>query len=185
VYPVMNGLSPILWSGRVPNRLLYPKVDGRPASWDTALDALSLRFRRALPTQGPEGVALYVSEQLLRENHSAANQLAKGFLGTGNIDSHSRLCVAVAISRYLRAFGENIVPGVYADVEQAHFVTLVGRNPVWCHQVLFQHPMAAKHARPAMRILVVDPRRTATCEGADLHLPLKPASDVALSEHAT
>lgn len=164
----------------LPDRLLYPEVNGKRASWDAALDALADGFRRALQTHGPEGVALYVSGQLLTEDYYAANKLAKGFLGTGNIDSNSRLCMASAVSGHRRAFGEDIVPGIYADLEQADLVTLMGSNLAWCHPVLFQRLMATKLARPAMRIVVVDPRRTATCEGADLHLPLKPGSDVAL-----
>ncbi|WP_207536602.1 nitrate reductase [Sabulicella rubraurantiaca] len=161
-------------------RLLHPMVGGKRASWDAALDAVAEGFRRALDRLGPEGVALYVSGQLLTEDYYAANKLAKGFLGTGNIDSNSRLCMASAVAAHRRSFGEDIVPGVYEDLELADLVVLVGSNLAWCHPVLFQRLMAAKAARPGMRVVVVDPRRTATCEGADLHLPLRPGSDVAL-----
>lgn len=164
----------------LPGRLLHPEVDGRRASWDAALDAVAEGFRRALAEHGPQGVALYVSGQLLTEDYYAANKLAKGFLGTGNIDSNSRLCMASAVAGHRRAFGEDLVPGVYEDLEIADLVVLVGSNLAWCHPVLFQRLMAAKAARPAMRIVVVDPRRTATCEGADLHLPIAPGGDVAL-----
>ncbi|WP_160120087.1 nitrate reductase [Rhodovarius lipocyclicus] len=160
-----------------PHRLLHPEVDGKRASWDAALDALAEGFRTALDTHGPEGVALYVSGQLLTEDYYAANKLAKGFLGTANIDSNSRLCMASAVAGHRRAFGEDLVPGIYDDLEQADLLVLVGSNLAWCHPVLFQRIQAA---RAGKRIVVIDPRRTATCEGADLHLPLRPGSDVAL-----
>jgi assimilatory nitrate reductase catalytic subunit len=161
-------------------RLLHPMVNGKRASWDSALDAAAEGFRRALAQHGPEGVALYVSGQLLTEDYYAANKFTKGFLGTGNIDSNSRLCMASAVAGHRRAFGEDIVPGVYADLEQADLVILVGSNLAWCHPVLHQRILAAKALRPMMRLVVVDPRRTASCEAADLHLALRPGSDVAL-----
>jgi assimilatory nitrate reductase catalytic subunit len=162
------------------DRLLHPEVRGKRASWDAALDAVAEGFRNGLAELGPEGVALYVSGQLLTEDYYAANKFAKGVLGTANIDSNSRLCMASAVAAHTRAFGEDVVPGTYEDLELADTVVLVGSNLAWCHPVLFQRVMAAKAARPAMRVVVVDPRRTATCEGADLHLPLAPGSDVAL-----
>jgi assimilatory nitrate reductase catalytic subunit len=162
------------------DRLLHPEVGGKRASWDAALDAVAEGFRTALERLGPEGVALYVSGQLLTEDYYAANKFAKGVLGTANIDSNSRLCMSSAVAAHTRAFGEDVVPGTYDDLEQCDLLVLVGSNLAWCHPVLFQRVMAAKAARPQMRIVVVDPRRTATCEGADLHLPLAPGSDVAL-----
>ncbi|MBR0672274.1 molybdopterin oxidoreductase family protein, partial [Neoroseomonas soli] len=162
------------------DRLLHPEVGGRRASWDAALDAVAEGFSRALARLGPEGVALYVSGQLLTEDYYAANKFAKGVLGTANIDSNSRLCMASAVAAHRRAFGEDVVPGTYEDLEQADLLVLVGSNLAWCHPVLFQRVMAAKAARPGMRIVVIDPRRTATCEGADLHLPIAPGGDVAL-----
>jgi assimilatory nitrate reductase catalytic subunit len=161
-------------------RLLHPEVNGKRASWEAALDAVAEGFRTALARLGPEGVALYVSGQLLTEDYYAANKFAKGVLGTANIDSNSRLCMASAVAAHTRAFGEDVVPGAYEDLEACDLLVLVGSNLAWCHPVLFQRVMAAKAARPGMRMVVVDPRRTATCEGADLHLPLAPGSDVAL-----
>ncbi|MEI6159156.1 MAG: molybdopterin-dependent oxidoreductase [Roseococcus sp.] len=161
-------------------RLLHPLVKGKRASWDAALDAAAEGFRRALAQHGPEGVALYVSGQLLTEDYYAANKFTKGFLGTGNIDSNSRLCMASAVAGHRRAFGEDLVPGTYEDLEQADLLILVGSNLAWCHPVLHQRVLAAKALRPSMRIVVVDPRRTASCEAADLHLALRPGSDVAL-----
>ncbi|UPY36250.1 molybdopterin-dependent oxidoreductase [Sediminicoccus sp. KRV36] len=161
-------------------RLLHPMVRGKRASWDAALDATAEAFRAALVEYGPEGVALYVSGQLLTEDYYAANKFTKGFLGTGNIDSNSRLCMASAVAGHRRAFGEDLVPGTYEDLELADLVILVGSNLAWCHPVLHQRILAAKALRPMMRIIVVDPRRTASCEAADLHLALRPGSDVAL-----
>jgi len=162
------------------DRLLHPEVKGKRASWDAALDAVAEGFRKGLAAHGPEGVALYVSGQLLTEDYYAANKFAKGLLGTANIDSNSRLCMASAVAAHTRAFGEDVVPGLYEDLELADTLVLVGSNLAWCHPVLFQRVMATKATRPTMQVIVVDPRRTATCEGADLHLPLAPGSDVAL-----
>ena len=162
------------------NRLLYPEIDGVRASWDAALDRVASAFRDTVAAHGPDSVALYVSGQLLTEDYYAANKFAKGFLGTGNIDSNSRLCMSSAVAGHRRAFGEDIVPTIYEDLELADLLVLVGSNTAWCHPVLFQRITAARAARPEMRVVVIDPRRTATCEGADLHLALAPGSDVAL-----
>ena len=159
------------------NRLLHPEVDGKRASWDAALDAVAEAFTLAKATDGPDATALYVSGQLLTEDYYAANKFAKGFLGTANIDSNSRLCMASAVAGHKRAFGEDIVPGIYEDLEQADLIILVGSNLAWCHPVLFQRIQAA---RAGKRVVVIDPRRTATCEGADLHLSIRPGGDVAL-----
>ena len=135
---------------------------------------------RSSTRHGPDAVAFYVSGQLLTEDYYAANKLIKGFLGTANIDTNSRLCMASSVAGHKRAFGSDTVPGLYEDFELADLVVLVGSNLAWCHPVLFQRLEAAKRARPAMRIVVVDPRRTETCDIADLHLGLRPGSDVAL-----
>jgi assimilatory nitrate reductase catalytic subunit len=125
-------------------------------------------------------VALYVSGQLLTEDYYVANKLAKGFWGTANIDTNSRLCMASSVAGHRRAFGTDTVPGTYEDLELADLVVLVGSNLAWCHPVLFQRLAAAKAARPGLKVVVVDPRRTATCEIADLHLAIAPGGDVAL-----
>ena len=161
-------------------RLLHPEINGIRASWNDALTAVADGFARTIGEYGPDSVALYVSGQLLTEDYYAANKLAKGFLGTANIDSNSRLCMASAVAGQRRAFGEDIVPGIYEDLELADLVILVGSNTAWCHPVLYQRILAAREQRPEMRLVVIDPRRTATCEGADLHLPLAPGTDVAL-----
>jgi len=160
-------------------RILHPLIDGTRASWDEALDVVAARFSGAIAEHGPESVALYISGQLLTEDYYVANKLMKGFIGSSNIDTNSRLCMASSVAGHKRAFGADTVPGVYEDLECADLVVLVGSNLAWCHPVLFQRLSAAKEAR-GTRIVVVDPRRTATCDIADLHLPIAPGSDVAL-----
>ena len=125
-------------------------------------------------------MAIYGSGQLLTEDYYVANKLMKGFVGSANIDTNSRLCMASAVAGHRRAFGADTVPGTYEDLEQADLVVLVGSNLAWCHPVLYQRLAAARAARPAMRVVVIDPRRTATCDLADLHLPVRADGDVAL-----
>jgi assimilatory nitrate reductase catalytic subunit len=161
-------------------RLLHPEIDGRRVSWDSALDRVATGFRDVIAKHGPDAVAFYVSGQLLTEDYYAANKLIKGFLGTANIDTNSRLCMASSVAGHKRAFGSDTVPGRYEDFEQADLVVLVGSNLAWCHPVLFQRLEAARRARPEMKVVVIDPRRTETCDIADLHLALAPGSDVAL-----
>ncbi len=161
-------------------RLLHPMVRGRQVAWFRALDEVAGGLRRIIDTHGPEAVAFYVSGQLLTEDYYVANKLMKGYLGSANIDTNSRLCMASAVAGHQRAFGEDVVPASYDDLEQAELVVLVGSNTAWCHPVVFQRIMEARRARPEMRVVVVDPRRTATAAEADLHLPLAPGSDVAL-----
>ncbi|CAM4049108.1 Nitrate reductase [Bordetella tumbae] len=168
-------------------RLLYPAM--RPAmsdqkeplqrvSWDQALDKAAQGFRRIIESDGPDAVAFYVSGQLLTEDYYVANKLMKGFIGSANIDTNSRLCMSSAVAGHKRAFGEDLVPVCYDDLELADLVVLVGSNAAWCHPILFQRIARAKEARPDMRLVVIDPRHTATCELADLHLPVKPGTDV-------
>ena len=158
-------------------RLITPRIAGAAVSWDSALDLIATRFSETIATHGPNAVALYVSGQLLTEDYYVANKLMKGFIGSANIDTNSRLCMASSVSGHRRAFGSDTVPGQYEDLELADLVVLVGSNLAWCHPVLHQRLMAAKAARPALQIVVIDPRRTATCEGADLHLALAPGAD--------
>jgi assimilatory nitrate reductase catalytic subunit len=162
------------------DRLLHPEIDGRRVSWERALDAVARGLGDVIARHGPDAVAFYVSGQLLTEDYYAANKLAKGFLGTANIDTNSRLCMASSVAGHKRAFGSDTVPGLYEDFELADLVVLVGSNLAWCHPVLFQRLEASRRARPHMKIVVVDPRRTETCDIADLHLALRPGSDVAL-----
>jgi assimilatory nitrate reductase catalytic subunit len=161
------------------DRLLWPQIDGRRASWDEALDRIAAAFVRTIAEHGPDAIGFYVSGQLLTEDYYVANKLMKGFIGSANIDSNSRLCMASSVAGHIRAFGEDVVPGCYEDLETADLVVLVGSNAAWCHPVLYQRLAAAKEAHGS-RIVVVDPRRTASCAIADLHLPLRPGSDVAV-----
>ncbi|MBV7379769.1 molybdopterin-dependent oxidoreductase [Maritimibacter dapengensis] len=161
------------------DRLLSPKIDGETADWDSALGTVASRFAATIAEYGPDSVALYVSGQLLTEDYYVANKLAKGFFGTANIDTNSRLCMASTVAGHKRAFGTDTVPGTYDDLEQADLIVLTGSNLAWCHPVLYQRILAARKNR-GTRIVVIDPRRTASCDGADLHLALAPGSDVAL-----
>ena len=136
--------------------------------------------RETIAAHGPDSVAFYVSGQLLTEDYYVANKLMKGFIGSANIDTNSRLCMASSVAGHKRAFGSDTVPGCYEDLELADLVVLTGSNTAWCHPVLYQRLVAAKASRPAMKIVVIDPRRTATCDIADLHLPVRADGDVAL-----
>ncbi len=160
-------------------RLLQPQIAGAPARWEAALDTIADAFARTIVAHGSDAVALYVSGQFLTEDYYVANKLMKGFVGSANIDTNSRLCMASSVAGHVRAFGADIVPGIYEDWEEADLVVLVGSNAAWCHPVLFQRLVAAR-ARRGTRVIVIDPRRTASCEGADLHLALRAGSDVAL-----
>jgi assimilatory nitrate reductase catalytic subunit len=161
-------------------RLLYPTIDGTRVDWDTALDRVASVFSQTIAQHGPDSVAFYVSGQLLTEDYYVANKLMKGFIGSANIDTNSRLCMASAVAGHKRAFGTDTVPGIYEDLEQADLVVLVGSNLAWCHPVLFQRLAAAKAARPELTVVVIDPRRTMTARAGDIHLALAPGSDVAL-----
>ena len=161
-------------------RLLAPVVHGEPAGWDTALDLVASRFRKTIAAHGADSVALYVSGQMLTEDYYVANKLMKGFIGSANIDTNSRLCMASSVAGHRRAFGTDTVPGLHEDLDLADLVVLTGSNLAWCHPVLYQRLAAAKAARPEMRVVVIDPRRTATCDIADLHLRIAPGGDAAL-----
>jgi len=161
-------------------RALYPTVDGKRQSWDAALDLVAEKFSRTISEHGPDSVAFYLSGQLLTEDYYVANKLMKGFIGSANIDTNSRLCMASSVAGHKRAFGADTVPGNYRDLELADLVVLVGSNMGWCHPVLYQRLAAEKAKRPGLKVVVIDPRRTATSDIADLHLSIRPDGDVAL-----
>lgn len=159
------------------DRLLEPKIHGQATSWNSALSYTAERFRRIIQEHGPDSVAFYLSGQLLTEDYYVANKLIKGFIGTANVDTNSRLCMASAVVAHKRAFGGDIVPGCYDDLELADLIFIVGSNMAYAHPIVFQRIQQAKRDRPEMKIVVLDPRRTATCESADVHVPLKPGTD--------
>ncbi|MDD5390049.1 MAG: molybdopterin-dependent oxidoreductase [Gallionellaceae bacterium] len=159
------------------DRLLHPEIDGQRVTWDAALDTVAQRFQQVIAEHGPDAVAFYVSGQLLTEDYYVANKLMKGFIGGGNIDTNSRLCMSSAVAGHKRAFGSDAVPGCYEDLEIADLIVLTGSNTAWAHPVVYQRIVAAKKARPGMKIVLIDPRRTATAEIADLHLAIKPGAD--------
>lgn len=158
-------------------RLLSPVLNGREVSWDTALDDLVARLSNTLGARGSDAVALYLSGQLLTEDYYVANKLMKGFLGSANVDTNSRLCMASAVAGYKRAFGEDVVPCNYDDLELCDLLIFIGSNAAWTHPVLYQRAIASKRQNPNKQFVVIDTRRTATCEEADLFLQIKPGSD--------
>lgn len=160
------------------NRLLRPRLHGQDVSWDTALDTVAAGLARTRQQYGAGAIAFYLSGQLLTEDYYVANKLAKGYIGTPHVDTNSRLCMASATVAHQRAFGEDLVPGCYEDLDHCELALLIGSNAAWTHPVLLQRLLAARERYPERRIVVVDPRRTATAEIADLHLPLAPDSDI-------
>jgi assimilatory nitrate reductase catalytic subunit len=165
-------------------RLLHPMLrqyDGTFAriDWDMALDRVADGFRRTIERDGPDAVAFYLSGQLLTEDYYVANKLMKGFIGSANVDTNSRLCMASSVAGHKRAFGADTVPGLYEDLDEADLIVLVGSNAAWCHPVLFQRMQKNRRERGA-KLVVIDPRRTATAAEADLHLSIKPGMDTAL-----
>src|SRR6202158_1081814 len=166
------------------DRLLYPMIrcskgTMERVAWTDALDHVAHRFAHIVKRDGPDAVAFYLSGQMLTEDYYVANKLMKGFIGSANVDTNSRLCMASSVAGHRRAFGADTVPGCYEDLDQADLLVLVGSNAAWCHPVLFQRMLANKQARGA-RIVVIDPRRTDTAGDADLFLGLKPGTDTAL-----
>ncbi|MFT5880942.1 MAG: assimilatory nitrate reductase catalytic subunit [Moritella sp.] len=161
-------------------RLTECFVRGQAQSMETTLSYVAASFSNIIAEHGPDAVAFYVSGQLLTEDYYVANKLMKGFIGSSNIDSNSRLCMSSAVVAHKRAFGEDAVPACYADIEKAEHIYLVGSNLAWCHPILFRRIKQAKLVNPALQITVIDPRRTDTCDIADLHLAIRPGTDVAL-----
>ena len=161
-------------------RLTTPMTDGKSTGWNEALGLVAEKFGRAMREHGPDSIGFYVSGQLLSEDYYVANKLMKGFIGAANIDTNSRLCMASSVAGHKRAFGSDTVPVSYEDLEQADIVVLAGSNMAWCHPVLFQRILEAKSNRPNMKIITIDPRRSATGRASDLHLAIRPDGDSAL-----
>jgi assimilatory nitrate reductase catalytic subunit len=159
-------------------RLLEPMIGRKAASWQQAIRHVATGLGRTIAEHGPDSVGFYVSGQLLSEDYYAANKLMKGFIGSANIDTNSRLCMASAVAAHKQAFGADLVPGCYEDLELADLVVFSGHNAAWTHPVLFRRMEKARER--GQRQVVIDPRRTDTADGADLHLPLAPQTDVRL-----
>ena len=161
-------------------RLLYPHISDKRVDWDTALTHVADKFKSVISEHGPESVAFYVSGQLLTEDYYVANKLMKGYIASANIDTNSRLCMSSSVAGHKRAFGSDTVPCCYEDLELAKLIVFVGSNAAWCHPVLYQRIVQAKKQRNDLKIVVIDPRKTATCDIADVHLPLRSGSDAIL-----
>ena len=168
------------------DRLLYPQMRWskqhplQRVSWDAALTRAAAVFRSLIDRYGPDSVGFYVSGQCLTEEYYLANKLVKGFLGTNNIDTNSRLCMSSAVAGYVKTLGEDSVPIAYEDIELADCFFIAGANPAWCHPILFRRIEAHKEKHPQVKLIVVDPRKTQTCSLADLHLQIKPGTDKVL-----
>jgi assimilatory nitrate reductase catalytic subunit len=168
------------------SRLLQPLLRaqrGAPpeaVAWDTALKLASTRFADIIARHGPDAVGFYVSGQLLTEDYYVFNKLAKGLIGTNNIDTNSRLCMSSAVAGYKKSLGADAPPACYDDIQHAATIFIVGSNTAYAHPILFRRIEDAKRANPALKIIYCDPRRTDTAEIADLFLPIQPGTDVAL-----
>ncbi|MBK8070585.1 MAG: molybdopterin-dependent oxidoreductase [Ramlibacter sp.] len=149
-------------------------------SWDSALDFAAENFAQVVRDHGPDAVGFYISGQLLTEDYYVFNKLAKGLLGTNNVDTNSRLCMSSAVAGYKLTLGADAPPACYDDLNHAQCLFIAGSNTAWAHPVLFRRIEDARAANPAMKIIVADPRRTETAEAADLFLPLQPGTDVML-----
>jgi len=172
--------SNLIATNGLEGRLLTPMVNKQPTNWQEATDVVAEKFAATIEKYGADSVAFYVSGQLLTEDYYVANKLMKGYIGSANIDTNSRLCMSSAVAGYKRAFGEDIVPCDYHDLEHTELLVLIGSNAAWTHPVLFQRIERAKKLNPAMNVVVIDPRRTASAELCDLHLAIKPGTDAVL-----
>jgi assimilatory nitrate reductase catalytic subunit len=173
-------------SARAEGRAMYPELRRdrfmarERTSWDEALEFAADRFARVIKEHGPDSVAFYVSGQLLTEDYYVFNKLAKGLIGTNNIDTNSRLCMSSAVSGYKRTLGADAPPACYEDIDHAQCLFIAGSNTAFAHPILMRRIEDARAANPEMKLIVVDPRRTDTAACADLHLAILPGSDVAL-----
>lgn len=159
------------------NRILSPRVKGENVSWDEATSTVAKHFQETIAKYGPDSVAFYLSGQLLTEDYYVANKLMKGFIGSANVDTNSRLCMASASAAHKRAFGEDVVAGCYDDLTSADAIFIIGANPAYAHPIVYQRMIKAREENPTRKIVVIDPRKTATAKDADLYLAIKPGSD--------
>ncbi|HEY6504675.1 MAG TPA: molybdopterin-dependent oxidoreductase, partial [Chitinophagaceae bacterium] len=168
------------------DRLMYPEMrysrnqPRQRVSWDVALERTAAVFKTLINKYGPDSVAFYASGQCLTEEYYVVNKLIKGFIGSNNIDTNSRLCMSSAVVGYKMSLGEDSVPVSYDDLELADVIFVAGANPAWCHPILWRRVEAAREKNPNVKIIVSDPRKTQTCSLADVHLQLSPGTDVTL-----
>lgn len=168
------------------DRLLYPEMrynrsqPRQRVTWDAALERTAAVFKTFIDKYGPDSVAFYASGQCLTEEYYVVNKLIKGFIGSNNIDTNSRLCMSSAVVGYKMSLGEDSVPVSYDDIELADCIFVAGANPAWCHPILWRRVEAAREKNPALKIIVSDPRKTQTCSIADVHLQVNPGTDITL-----
>ncbi|HEU4708654.1 MAG TPA: molybdopterin-dependent oxidoreductase [Methylophilaceae bacterium] len=173
-------------TARHDQRVLYPEMrlsrneSLQPVSWDGALDHVAQRFAAIIREHGPNAVAFYISGQLLTEDYYVFNKLAKGLIGTNNIDTNSRLCMSSAVTGYKATLGADAPPACYEDIDHAKVLFIAGSNTAYAHPIVYRRIEDARAKNPELRIIVVDPRRTDTAQAADLHLAVQPGTDVAL-----
>lgn len=171
-------------TARPETRLLYPELRAergeprRRVGWDEAIAVAARRFADVINEHGPDAVAFYISGQLLTEDYYVFNKAMKGLIGSNNVDTNSRLCMSSAVAAYKQTLGADAPPCAYEDFAHADCILIAGANPAYAHPVAFRRIEDAKKARPDMKIIVVDPRRTDTASGADLHLAVLPGTDI-------
>jgi len=161
-------------------RLLYPEVDDKRKTWGQALDHVAENFRQIIAAHGPDAVAFYISGQLLTEDYYVFNKLAKGLIGTNNVDTNSRLCMSSAVAGYKQSLGADAPPCAYEDIDAADLILIAGSNTAFAHPIVYRRIEEARASNPGLKLVVIDPRATVTARAADLHLALKPGTDVAL-----
>lgn len=173
-------------SAKLDNRALFPEMrlsretSRKRVSWDNSLDYVTEKFAQIIENHGPDAVAFYVSGQLLTEDYYVFNKLAKGLIGTNNIDTNSRLCMSSAVTGYKATLGADAPPACYEDIDHANCLFIAGSNTAFAHPIIFRRIEDARAKNPNLKIIVVDPRRTDTAQEADLHLAILPGTDVAL-----
>ena len=178
----LTASAPITWQSRLlhPMQRRHRGEAAAPLTWDSALDLATDQFTRIIGAHGPDAVGFYISGQLLTEDYYVFNKLAKGLIGTNNVDTNSRLCMSSAVAGYKQTLGADAPPPCYEDIDRAQCLFIVGSNTAFAHPILFRRIEDAKAANPALKIIFCDPRRTDTAEIADLYLPIQPGTDVML-----
>jgi assimilatory nitrate reductase catalytic subunit len=178
----LTAAAPVTLQARLltPQRRMQRGAAPEAIGWDAALDLAVDRFANVIDAHGPDAVGFYVSGQLLTEDYYVFNKLAKGLIGTNNIDTNSRLCMSSAVAGYKATLGADAPPACYDDLAHASTLFIAGSNAAFAHPILFRRIEDAKRANPSLRLIVVDPRRTETADAADLFLQILPGTDVAL-----